>query len=84
MPLSGVVLQAQVEGAGTLAGFGSANPKPVHSYTNGLHSTYYGRTLAVVRAGIHPGDARLTVTSDGFGKQSVTVNVGAGNSEEWV
>jgi hypothetical protein len=51
VPLSGVALQAQVDGAGTLAGFGSANPKPLDSYTNGLHSTYYGRALAVVRAG---------------------------------
>ena len=84
MPLSGVALQAQVEGSGTLAGFGSANPKPVDSYTNGLHSTYYGRALAVVRAGTHPGAATLTVASDGFGQQGVNMDVGASTSEEYV
>lgn len=84
VPLSGVALQAQVEGAGTLAGFGSADPKPLDSYTNGLHSTCCGRALAVIRAGTDPGAAMLTVASDGFGEQRVTVDVRAGTSEGYL
>lgn len=64
--LSGVALRAQVTGDGTLAGFGSADPKPADSYTAGMHRTYYGRALAVVRAGLSVGNAQLTVSADGY------------------
>ena len=39
-----------VEG-GTLLGFGSARPRTQESFTAGTYTSYYGRTLAVVRAG---------------------------------
>lgn len=36
---------------GELLGFGSANPRTEESFTAGEYRTYYGRALAVVRAG---------------------------------
>ncbi len=36
---------------GELLGFGSANPKTEESYLGGSFTTYYGRALAVIRAG---------------------------------
>ena len=39
-----------VEG-GELLGFGSANPCTEESYQTGSFTTYYGKAMAVVRAG---------------------------------
>lgn len=36
---------------GELLGFGSANPRTTESFTDGTYTTYYGRALAVLRAG---------------------------------
>src|SRR5262249_31797192 len=52
LPRSGVALCARVDGAGHLAGFGSADPAPLDAYTSGEHRTFQGRALAVVRAGV--------------------------------
>ena len=38
-------------GNGELLGFGSANPCTEERYTDGAFTTYYGRSLAVVRMG---------------------------------
>ena len=55
-------LSVSVEG-GELLGFGSANPRTAERFAAGEYSTYYGRALAVVRAG-QAGTVKLTV-SDG-------------------
>lgn len=52
-----------VEGAGTLAGFGSAAPATEESFADHEHHTYYGRALAVVRAPRAAGTMRITATS---------------------
>ncbi|HXK25556.1 MAG TPA: glycoside hydrolase family 2 TIM barrel-domain containing protein [Myxococcota bacterium] len=75
LPRSGVGLRAQVEGAGRLAGFGSADPKPLDSYTSGFHRTWEGRALAVVRAGFEPGRVMLTVAADGYGERGISLEV---------
>jgi beta-galactosidase len=77
VPISGVSLSATVTGAASIAGFGSADPKPADSFVNGLSHTHDGRALAVVRAGYQPGDVTLSVTSDGFGAASVPIAVEA-------
>ncbi len=65
-----------VSGAGTLAGFGSAAPCTEERFTDGLHTTYYGRALAVVRAGYgQPGEIRVTAEADGMAPVCVCVNV---------
>ena len=42
-------LRVEVEG-GKLLAFGSANPKTEEDFLSGVHTTYYGRSLAVVKA----------------------------------
>ena len=49
-------------GAGTLLGFGSAQPITEEGFSSARHSTYLGRALAVIRAGHDAGD--ITVTRD--------------------
>jgi beta-galactosidase len=74
-PMTGVALTATVSGAGTLLGFGSADPKPTHGFVNGFNATFHGEALAVVRAGADPGAVTVTVASDGFGAETITLAV---------
>ena len=55
------LLHAEATG-GELLAFGSANPRTEERFTTGDYTSYYGRALAVVRAG-GEGSVRLTVTS---------------------
>ncbi len=61
---SAVPLKASVTGAGTLAGFGSANPITEENYTTGSFTTYQGRALAVIRSGYETGEVCLTISAD--------------------
>lgn len=56
-------LTLTVTGAGTLAGFGNAAPCMEESYTDNIHTTYYGRALAVLRAGTVAGKIQVTVSA---------------------
>lgn len=66
-------VQITVEGPGTLQGFGSGNSITAEGYTTGRHSTYYGRALAVVRAGAEPGDILVTARTEGWDPVTTTL-----------
>ncbi len=55
-------LSVSVEG-GELLGFGSANPRTEERFTEGSYTSYYGRALAVIRAG-ERGELTLHVSDD--------------------
>jgi hypothetical protein len=56
------VLTATVLGAGELVAFGSARPCTEEGYLTGVHTTFDGRALAVIRA-TGPGDVTLEISS---------------------
>ena len=56
---------------GMLLAFGSANPRTEEQFDSGSYTTYYGRALAVVRAGEN-GDLKLTVTD---GKDTAVADI---------
>ncbi|MEH7118064.1 glycoside hydrolase family 2 TIM barrel-domain containing protein [Neobacillus vireti] len=62
-----------IEGPATILGSGTGRSKTEENYFDLTHETYYGRMLAVVRAGEEKGVAWLTVSSDGI--ETVTVNI---------
>ena len=67
-------LTAALEGEGlTLAAFGSGNPITEENYTRGSFRAYRGRALAILRAGYVPGEAKLTVSAEGFAPASLTL-----------
>lgn len=68
-------LYIRVEGAGTLQGFGSARPNMKENYYSGEHTTYYGRLLAVIRAGYEPGIIRAAVAGDNLETKYVEIQV---------
>jgi len=50
---------------GELLGFGSANPRTEENYLSGTFTSYYGRALAIVRAG-KEGVLRITASGEGL------------------
>lgn len=65
----------QVEGAGTLQGFGSADPQALGSYQDTVWKTYDGYVMAAVRAGSRPGAVKVTFTAEGCEPVAVELEV---------
>lgn len=63
----------KAEGAGSLAGFGSAEPSCTRSYFDTVCKTYDGYVLAVIRAGLEKGKTTVTVSSEGL--EPVTIKI---------
>ncbi|MCI9338238.1 MAG: DUF4982 domain-containing protein [Lachnospiraceae bacterium] len=59
-------ISVRVEGPGSLAGFGSAQPSCERSYFDTSCKTYDGYVMAVIRAGLTEGTTRVTISSGGM------------------
>jgi len=57
-------IHVEVEGAGILAGFGSADPQAEGSYQAGSWKTFDGRVLAAIRSTQEAGDIRVKITAE--------------------
>ena len=68
-------LTIKVEGAGTLQGFGSSRPHMAETFVGTEHTTYYGKALAAVRAGLEKGDITVTVSADNVASKTITIKV---------
>lgn len=69
-------ITVKVEGAGTLQGFGSANPSVLTSYDDTTWTTYDGSVMAAVRSGTQCGKLKVTFTADGCDDCVVEIEVG--------
>ncbi len=65
----------EVSGAGTLAGFGSANHINAEKFNNTHHLTYQGRLQAVIRSGVTGGELRVTLSCDGLDPVTMVIPV---------
>ena len=68
-------IHVTVEGAGTLAALGTANPATEENFYDAHCHLYHGRALAVLRAGQAPGDLTVTVETPGCAPQRLTLPV---------
>ncbi len=66
-------ITVSVEGAGTLQGFGSADPRAVGSYDHTTWKTYDGYAMAVIRAGVEAGEIRVRLEADGCKTQEIVI-----------
>lgn len=64
VPDARIPLEASVQGAGILAGFGSSNPITAENYTCGKFQTYLGRAMAALRSKYEAGTMTFTVTAE--------------------
>ena len=65
------MLEIHVEGPGILLGFGNADPYDMLPYTGTVHSTYYGRAQAVLKASQENGDIRIRIQTDGLSSETI-------------
>ena len=61
----------RVEG-GELMAFGSANPRTEERYDSGSFTTYYGRSMAVIRTG-HAGKVKITAKGGETATAEITI-----------
>jgi len=66
-------VRVQVSGAGTLAGIGNGDPRDASSFQSGRRTTFHGRALAAVRAGIGAGPVTVEIEVDGFPARQVQI-----------
>ena len=58
-------IQVQVEGAGTLQGFGSADPLSLENFYDHEIAAFRGRALAVIRHSKEGGVVKVIISADG-------------------
>lgn len=64
-----------VEGAGTLQGFGSADPKSMENFYDSERTTFDGKVLAVIRSASDAGTITVTVAAEGCEPQRIVIPV---------
>ena len=64
-----------VEGSGTLQALGSARPHMAENFYSDTHTTYYGKALAIIRAGYEAGKIKVRVSGDGVEQQEISILV---------
>lgn len=62
----------ELDGPGTLAAFGSADPTSEQSFSDNHHTTHHGRALAVIRP---TGTGRITVTAKAPDLESAVITI---------
>ena len=75
-------LTVRVAGAGSLQAFGSARPAMAEDFVSTAHTTYYGKALAVIRAGYAPGKITAEVSGQGLETQVIEIEAIAMDKEE--
>lgn len=68
-------VKVKVSGAGTLQALGSANPTASENFFDEEWMTYYGKVLAVVRAGEEAGTITITAEAEGCRPVSCEIKV---------
>ncbi len=70
------LVRFSVEGPGTIAGVGNANPVSTESYQQPQRKAWQGRALVVVKSGKRPGRVTLRATSQGLPPASIVIEAG--------
>lgn len=68
-------IRISVSGAGTMEGFGSADPDSLYSFDSDKCELYDGCALAVIRAGTISGEIAVTIDADGFESKMCIIKV---------
>ena len=68
-------LKIEISGPATLQGYGSARPNIEKSFCSDTFKTFYGKSLAVIRAGYEPGTVTVKVSGKGLDTQKLTLNI---------
>ena len=67
------LIKFRIEGEGTIAGTGNANPMSIESYSLPQRKAWQGRCLVIVKSTGKPGTIRLSAIMDGLPENSVNI-----------
>ena len=70
-----IKLEAKVNGAAVLTGFGTGRTITDENYTDTSTVSYKGHASAVLRSGYESGEVVLTITAEGLEEVSVNITV---------
>lgn len=68
-------INISVDGVGTLAAFGNADPQSTGSYQDATWNTYDGYALAAIRAGFEIGKIKVILRADGCEEKQIEIDV---------
>ena len=68
-------IKVSVKGAGTLQGFGSAEPSTEKSYDDTAWTTFDGYVMAVIRAGYEPGEIKVLFEAEECESKEINLQV---------
>jgi beta-galactosidase len=71
----------RVTGAGSLAGIGNGDPRDAGSFQSGTRSSFHGRAVAAIRAGMRAGPVKVEVMVDGLPSQRLLLDAASSSAE---
>ena len=72
-PLAENSIKFQIEGPGTIAGVGNANPLSLESYQQAKRKAWRGKCLVIIKAGKNAGEIRLRAVADSMQTAVLTI-----------
>ncbi len=73
-PLAENLVKFEIEGPGTIAGVGNANPRSLESYQLSERKAWQGRCMVIVKVGKSSGEIKLKATAEGMNTASIIVS----------
>jgi beta-galactosidase len=74
-PTAENLVQFKIDGPGTIAGVGNANPVSLESYQQPQRKAWNGKCLVIIKSGATPGKITLTASADHMKSTSININV---------
>ena len=70
------LLKFKVDGPGTIAGVGNADPRSTESYQQPQRKAWRGKCMVIIRSAGKPGDITLKVSADGLAVKTLVIHTG--------
>ena len=74
-PTAENLVKFEIEGPGTIAGVGNANPRSLESYQATERKAWQGKCLVIIKAKKNAGEIKLKAVADGMKAASISINV---------
>jgi len=73
-PKSESLIRFEIEGPGTIAGVGNANPVSIESYQLPQRKAWQGKCLVIIKSGLEPGEIILKASADGLKSSEIKIS----------
>jgi beta-galactosidase len=73
-PTAENLVRFKIDGPGTIAGVGNANPLSLESYQGQQRRAWHGKCLVIIKSGKFPGQIKLKAITQGIAPTLITIN----------